>query len=151
MSDFVNPYAAPKVEEGPRELITSEDLVDAPLGRRFLNAIIDNVTCHLIATALGVGLVLIGLPAQEYVFLHMSSVLLTYVGYYLVCEWLFGFTVGKLITRTRVVNEDGGKPRFMQILGRSLARFVPLEPVSCFGNPPRGWHDKWSGTRVVLK
>ena len=72
-----------------------------------------------------------------------------YTVYYLVLEATFGWTLAKLITRTRVVDKEGRKPAFMTVLGRSLARSVPLEPFSFLGKTGVGWHDRWSGTRVV--
>lgn len=71
-------------------------------------------------------------------------------GYYIIFEGAVGRTPGKLITGTKVVTEDGGTPTFGQVVGRTLSRFVPFEPFSFFGSEPRGWHDRWSGTRVVL-
>lgn len=72
-----------------------------------------------------------------------------YVLYYLTFEAAFGWTFAKLITKTRVVDASGAKPKFIKVLGRSLARIVPFEPFSFLGENPVGWHDKWSGTRVV--
>jgi uncharacterized RDD family membrane protein YckC len=148
-----NPYAPPKAQDAPVESAPPEELVDASHGRRFLNLIIDYVARLLVGVVLGGGLALAGVPLHRYPYLNIFGfTLLTYVGYYLVCESLFGATVGKLITRTRVVDEAGGRPRFMQILGRTLTRFVPFEPFSFFfGSGVLGWHDRWSGTRVVLK
>lgn len=74
--------------------------------------------------------------------------------YYIAMEGFFGFTVGKLITGTRVVTENGGKPRWGQIVGRTFARFIPFEPFSVlFANDKkrRGWHDSLSRTWVVRK
>ena len=73
----------------------------------------------------------------------------TVFGYYVLFEALTGRTPAKYITGTRVVNMMGGKPSFGQILGRSAARFIPLEPFSFFGSSRRGWHDSLSHTRVV--
>ena len=41
-----------------------------------------------------------------------------------------------------------GRPTYGQILGRTFSRFVPFEAFS-FLPSPVGWHDRWSGTRVV--
>ena len=74
--------------------------------------------------------------------------------YYIVMEGLSGFTVGKLVTGTRVVNEHGGRPRWGQIVGRSFARLIPFEPFSVlFSNRKerRGWHDSLSKTYVVRR
>lgn len=67
--------------------------------------------------------------------------------HYVLFEAIFGRTPGKLITgtRTRVVT---AKPGFGQIIGRRFARLVPFEPFS-FLVSSGGWHDRWSGTRVV--
>jgi len=48
-------------------------------------------------------------------------------------EAFSGRTLGKLITGTKAVNEDGTKLTFGKALGRTLCRFIPLEPFSFFG------------------
>jgi uncharacterized RDD family membrane protein YckC len=68
--------------------------------------------------------------------------------YYTLSESLFKVTFGKLITGTRVVNEEGTTPSFGQALGRTLCRFIPFEPWSFLFND-RGWHDSISGTYVI--
>jgi uncharacterized RDD family membrane protein YckC len=81
----------------------------------------------------------------------LQETLLSTVGtilYYLFMESVFGRTVGKLITGTKVIDLEGKRPSFLTLLGRSLARIVPFEPFSFLGND-RGWHDRWSDTRVV--
>lgn len=69
--------------------------------------------------------------------------------YYIGFEAVTGRTVGKLVTGTKVVTLQGHAPSALQVLGRTLIRFVPFEPFSFFGSEPRGWHDRWSNTRVV--
>ena len=65
-------------------------------------------------------------------------------------EAAFGWTFAKLITGTRVVRIDGTKPSFPQVIGRTLARFIPFEPFSVlFSDSKLGWHDSLSNTRVV--
>ena len=69
-------------------------------------------------------------------------------------EGLFGATVGKWVTRTRVVDERGLPPSWRTAFLRSLARFIPFEPLSLLfagADDPRGWHDRMPGTRVVLR
>jgi uncharacterized RDD family membrane protein YckC len=68
--------------------------------------------------------------------------------YYTFMESTLGRSLGKLITGTKVINLEGKRPKPLTILGRSFARLVPFEPFSFFGNE-RGWHDRWSDTRVV--
>jgi len=147
-----NPYAAPKTrvadeeEPGPTEL--------ASRGQRFVNLLIDLVGYFAFAIVLGVVLAIVYPPFVE----SESSALGDYAfgfvvitAYYGLCELIFGRTLGKLVTRTWVVDEAGGRPTFWQILGRSAARSIPFEPFSFFGREPIGWHDRLSETRVVRK
>jgi uncharacterized RDD family membrane protein YckC len=71
--------------------------------------------------------------------------------YYLVTEGMWQRSLAKMLTKTRVVDADGGTPSIGQIIGRTLARFIPFEQFSFFGNKgyPIGWHDSLSGTRVI--
>lgn len=74
--------------------------------------------------------------------------------YYTALEGAAGVTVGKLLTGTRVVGEDGRRIGFRQALLRSLSRLVPFEMFSVLladDGDARGWHDRWPRTRVVLK
>jgi uncharacterized RDD family membrane protein YckC len=71
--------------------------------------------------------------------------------YYNVFEILFARTVGKFITQTIVVDENGEKPNYESILMRTICRLIPLEIFSFIGMPARGWHDSISKTYVVNK
>src|SRR4249919_440769 len=46
--------------------------------------------------------------------------------YFPVMETIFGKTLGKFITRTRVVNEKGGKPSLAQSIIRTLFRLIEV-------------------------
>lgn len=72
--------------------------------------------------------------------------------YYIPLEGMFGVTVGKLITGTRVVDEQGRPPSWGQAIGRTFARLIPFEPFSLlFSEDKRiaGWHDRLPKTLVV--
>ena len=58
-------------------------------------------------------------------------------------------TIGKLVTQTKVVLENGEKPAPETIILRSLCRFIPFNAISFLGNIPRGWHVTISKTFVV--
>ena len=73
----------------------------------------------------------------------------TFFLYYSLMEGLTQRTLGKLITGTMVVTEDGSKPQLKSILGRSLCRIFSIEAFSFLAEYPRGWHDSASGTYVV--
>ena len=148
MADLPNPYAPPRVDVGASALDAGVPLDDAPLGVRFVNFLVDMVAAFVVMFVVGVVLTLAGVRFDEG---WVSTVVpnVTLVAYYVLLEGLSGRTLGKLITRSRVVARDGGAPGFGQILGRTLARLVPFEPFSFLGGAPSGWHDRWSGTRVV--
>jgi uncharacterized RDD family membrane protein YckC len=149
-----NLYRAPqaRVADAPAE--ASPGLPDASKGRRFANLLLDTVFFYVCALLLGVALGLAGLADQLEGMGAGAEFLLGWTlitVYYVVQEGLWGWTFAKLITGTRVVNaENGTRPSLWRILGRTLARLVPFEPFSFFGKEPRGWHDRWSGTRVVF-
>ena len=89
-------------------------------------------------------------PNEARPVLLVAFIMLGFFGYYIVFEAAFGWTFAKLITGTRVIRVDGTKPKVPQILGRTLARFIPFEPFSVlFSDSKLGWHDSLSNTRVV--
>jgi len=120
-------------------------------GRRLANLLIDTLGYFLLSAVVGVAIGLVdpsfvtGLSrVGEYLFGFAVMLL-----YYVPCELLFGRTLGKLITGTRVVAESGEPLRFLQVVGRTATRFVPFEAFTFLGSRP-GLHDRWSETRVVL-
>jgi uncharacterized RDD family membrane protein YckC len=85
---------------------------------------------------------------------HDSLLLLSYLInaivffiYYFVAEATTAMTVGKLLTQTKVVTQDGERPTTRTFLFRTLWRLVPLEPLSWLGYA--GWHDRQTSTMVV--
>ena len=70
------------------------------------------------------------------------------VVYYLFFETLFKRTPGKWLSFSKVVNNNGGKPAFWQILVRSVIR---LTIIDCFFIPflDKTLHDYLSKTEVV--
>ena len=71
--------------------------------------------------------------------------------YYLIMEGLSGRTIGKYLTNTVVIDAEGNKPDFKEVLIRTLCRFIPFEPISLLLHNRIGWHDMFSKTRVVDK
>jgi len=68
--------------------------------------------------------------------------------YYMLTEGITGRSLGKLITKTKVMDENDDKPSFMVMLGRTLCRFIPFDALSFLANG-YGWHDSISKTKVV--
>ncbi|GAB3496658.1 hypothetical protein GCM10027341_15770 [Spirosoma knui] len=76
-------------------------------------------------------------------------VTLLLVTYYILFEGLLGKTPGKLITRTKVVTTEGETPTLTQLIGRNLARVIPLDALTFIRSTPVGMHDRLAGTLVV--
>ncbi len=57
------------------------------------------------------------------------------LSYFVVTEWLWGRTLGKLLTGTIVVNEKGNRPSLGQIFVRTLFRLVEVNPLVAGGIP----------------
>jgi len=145
-----NPFAPPS-EQAELGQTGNDDWDDRPLriasrGARFVNSCVDAVCQQVLVAASAMVFQQLGASAAG-----GFLALIWAFGYYPIFEGAFaGKTPGKWLTHTRVVRAaDGGRPRFMQILGRTLSRFVPFEPFSLLDAHPVGWHDRWSGTRVV--
>ena len=143
-----NPYAPPKTDVDGAE--TSDALELAGKGRRFANLLLDTVFYQLVVFAAGFVLVLLDpANAQAVEDFDIAITALVILAYYVGFETLMGRTPGKMITGTRVVTDEGLPPGLNQVFLRSASRLVPFEPFSCLGDPPEGWHDRWSRTRVV--
>lgn len=157
--EAINPYAPPQTESVPDP--STVDLLEAyetaSRGKRFLNYVVDRVAIYgvifvmsiILGTAEGLGYIdgfvdwLNNLGAfEDLVITSAISVV-----YYWVMESIWGRTLGKLITGTKVINDAGLPAQPLAILGRSLARYVPFEPFSMLGSA--AWHDSWSGTQVI--
>lgn len=145
-----NPFAPPSE---PAEGAKAVPYVLAGRGRRLANFLIDQFCMAFVALLLVVIVAafverepdsLLNTDLKRYTF-GFAAIFL----YYVPCESLMGRTLGKLLTGTRTVTVSGGRPSFEQILLRSLVRIVPLEALSFLRPDATGFHDRWSGTRVV--
>ena len=74
--------------------------------------------------------------------------LLEYFLYYFIFELAFSRTPGKILTGTKVIDENEKKPSFKTILIRSVCRLIPFDNFS-FLVAERGWHDSISKTDVI--
>lgn len=131
---------------------------DASTGKRFANYIIDLLFFYVFSFLFGMflGLVLyivapstLSVFEEENIFINYMFGFVAGVIYYSSFEVLTGRTIGKFITKTKVVDENGNSPDFGAIIIRSLCRFIPFEQFSFLGDTGTGWHDKISKTRVV--
>ena len=130
----------------------------ASKGKRFANYLLDLIFFMIFSYIFGVvlGIVLLFVSPESLLIFEEDNKPLEYLLgfiaamiYYSSLEGLTGRTLAKLITKTKVITENGEKPDFETILIRSLCRFVPFEAFSFLGSEDTGWHDRWSKTIVV--
>ncbi len=152
-----NPYASPHQQPYGGQPRRSMPL--ATRGQRFLNFFIDNIVmsflqmiCICPVSVMTAASMERGTSPEEaavtlQVVVWIAS-LVVFLGYYIFFEAVFQRTPGKFLTGTMVLRSNGVKPTFGQVLGRTLARFIPFEPFS-FLFSELGWHDTLSGTQVV--
>lgn len=80
-----------------------------------------------------------------------SSTGIVYFCYYFILESIFGQTIGKMITKTKVVNKAYHKPNVWLIFIRTLLRFNPFDTASYLFGKVQGGHDVISKTRLIYK
>jgi len=147
-----NPFESPQTIAPPHPYVPEKRSTELPIAssnRRFFNLILDTVFYLIFSAFVGVFLGLTGMyEAIEDLPPQVFGILLMLL-YYVPQEIMWGRTLAKFITGTRVVNEKGGPPTPGQVFGRTFARLIPFEVFSFFGSHPVGWHDKLSKTRVI--
>ena len=118
---------------------------------RVLNYLIDSF-CIVIIFYLALKLISVSAKYVPFSFSidFILLLLLIFILYYLAMETLTSRTIGKFITRTKVISVSGIKPSFGKIVIRSIVRIFFIEVISFFSLNPLGWHDRISGTKVVL-
>lgn len=77
-----------------------------------------------------------------------STLLISIFTYYSMLEFYFQKTLGKIVTRSKVVAENGEKVTFRKIILRTICRFIPIDWIS-FIFSRKGMHDKLSKTKVI--
>ncbi|MBS1510648.1 MAG: RDD family protein [Bacteroidetes bacterium] len=122
----------------------------ANAGLRFANYLVDAVLIfYVFFTTLSSFLILlrntVDFSKELIILIEVPYLLL----YYIVMEAVFNTTAGKCATGTTIVNENGQRPNFGQVMIRTFSRFIPFEAFSFFAAGARGWHDTFSKTYVV--
>ena len=123
---------------------------------RFINYIIDTFLVYLLIIGFSVTYgILLGVFSPESIetidegYTSLLITLISSLSYYLFFETVFGRTVGKYATKTKVVDEHGNKPDFITVLIRSFCRYIPFDALSFLFASETGWHDSISKTKVV--
>ena len=142
-------------DPNPQQDLLSDDLTvslqQANAGKRFANYLIDLIAFYILAGSLAAILMYRGVISSDID--PITDRIVTYIlrGLFMgIVEAIFkGKTLGKLITRTRAVNEDGSPITAQTAFMRGLSRLVPFEAFSALGDPSYPWHDRWTNTYVI--
>jgi uncharacterized RDD family membrane protein YckC len=154
--EVVNPSPAGRDLLGDLNEIVVPDY--ASQGQRFANYLIDWIASFALLagfaflTGLLINLDLVGESGEDWFKGPLSYITgsITAILYYTVTEGCFkGHTLGKLITGTYAVNNDGQPLTMKKALLRSLCRLIPFEVFSGLGAAP--WHDSLTDTTVVRR
>jgi uncharacterized RDD family membrane protein YckC len=137
---------------------TSYTLVQARPAKRLANYIIDLIFFYMAwkvffyCLGLKIAMIMIGPDdGRASIYLKVFSMAVIFEGSLMsAIEFLGGGrSLGKLLTRTRAVNDDGTSITFKTALLRRLTRMVPFEAFSALGPQTEPWHDRWTKTRVI--
>jgi uncharacterized RDD family membrane protein YckC len=133
-------------------------LVLAPSGKRFANYIVDVIVFYIAwkvffyCLGLKIAMTMIG-PDDGKAAIYLKVFLIAFIfelGLMSAIEFLgSGRSIGKLLTRTRAVNDDGTPITFKTAVLRRLTRMVPFEAFSALGPQAIPWHDRWTKTCVI--
>jgi uncharacterized RDD family membrane protein YckC len=135
--------------------MTEKNLNLAGQGQRIFNVLIDMITFFIIWIILSAVLIISGLnqtylneTGERLPIIPIIILVPTFWGYYLVTEFMFQRSFGKILTKTKVVSMTSDKPTLRQIIYRTLSRSIPFEYFSYLVTV-EGIHDKLSKTRVI--
>jgi len=119
-------------------------------GIRFVNFLIDFIVWLVLAFIISFIIGLIVQPTDQGILTLFGYVLIfgTFIGYYAFMEIKFQKTVGKFVTKTKVVKMNGEKPENGDIITRTFCRLIPFDRLS-FLFVKNGIHDFLSKTKVV--
>ncbi len=151
MEENNSPYQAPQSQVAMEQQPGGQP-VPANRWLRLANFVIDYIGFFALALLIGI---VAGMIGGEQVLDSLEGIPDFLIGmvimlfYYVPLEAAMGRTLGKFVTGTKVVNLNGEKPRFSQILGRTFCRFIPFEAFSFLFGEGRGWHDSVPDTFVV--
>ena len=130
--------------------------VPANTGKRLANYLIDVVAFYAVFFLVVVVYIIASPEAREDGISSDKGLLIRLFAFLIyglfmgLMEGVFkGRSLGKLITGTRAVNEDGTYITFSTALARGFSRVVPFEAFSALGSPAYPWHDRWNKTYVI--
>ena len=119
-------------------------------GIRFVNFLIDFIVWLILAFIVSFIIGIFVQPTDQGLLTLFGYVLIfgTFIAYYAIMEIKFQKTVGKFVTKTKVVKMNGEKPTDGDIITRTFCRLIPFDRLS-FLFVKNGIHDFLSKTKVV--
>ena len=75
------------------------------------------------------------LPREEGAGIALLLAALVVLGYFPLTEGLWGRSLGKFVTGTIVIQRDGSRASFGQVVGRTILRLVEVNPLLAGGIP----------------
>lgn len=126
--------------------MNSKLIKEAPKKKRLLNYVIDLIVRFCLFFLL--------LEVSSYFgrneIVEKLGFVLIFAGYYILMEYFIGKTIGKIITKTKVVDLSGDKIDFRTSVIRYFCRWIPFETFSLgLGHDAKAWHDTISKTYVI--
>lgn len=146
------------MESLQQDFLTEEiSLTQAESGKRLANYLVDvasfYATLFILVIILGILFPVIFVYLDEMAEADLADRLISLMLYAFYMALVEGFSrgrsIGKLITGTRVVNEDGSPINFGTGFLRGFIRAIPFCAFSALGSPCYPWQDKWTNTYVI--
>ena len=117
---------------------------------RFIHLIVDTIAFIVIMIIFAFIFGLFINPTDESLIAILGYLILaaSFFGYYVFMETKYQKTIGKFITKTKVINKNGTKPELVDIVRRTFCRLIPFDRIS-FLFTKNGFHDRLSDTTIV--
>lgn len=116
----------------------------ASKSKRVLNCLIDLILVMALSIIISAILSTFGINLKLRI---ISSIL--FLMYYGLFEYFIGKTIGKMITKTKIISIYNNKITIKMIFLREFIRWVPFEQFSFINKKTIGWHDKASEIIVI--
>lgn len=116
-------------------------------GKRLLNFLLDLLAIYIISVLI---LKFFHVDDDKYLF---AVTIIVYFIYYFFLEATFGATIGKMITKTKVVSTGGKDVPAHICITRTLRRTIPIlnlfDAISFLHTEKDGLNDRWTGTKLI--
>ena len=117
---------------------------------RFIHFIVDTIAFIVVMMIFAFILGLFINPTDQSLMTILGYLMLaaSFFGYYVFMETKYQKTIGKFITKTKVVNKNGTRPEVGDIVRRTFCRLIPFDRIS-FLFTKNGFHDRLSDTTII--